>query len=44
MTEKMRTIILLVLLLIAIGFIFWMNGNVDSNFVDQLETDSSQTD
>lgn len=43
MTEKMRTIILLILLLIAVGFILWMNGNVDNNFVDQLETGSSQT-
>lgn len=34
--EWHRTIILLLLLVIGAGVIYWTNGNVESNFVDQF--------
>ena len=33
-SEKQRTIILLILLAFAIGFMFWMRSQYSSNFVD----------
>lgn len=33
-TEKQRTVILLLLLIFSIGFIIWTRGQYDSNFVD----------
>jgi len=36
MKEWHRTIILLVLLGAAIGFIFWMNNSYDNNFIETL--------
>jgi len=36
MKEWHRTIILLALLVLAAGFIFWMNNSYDTNFVDTL--------
>ncbi len=36
MNEKTRTVILLILLAIAIGFIIWMNGNLENNFTESL--------
>ncbi len=35
-TEKQRTIILLLLLIFAIGFILWTRGQYNSNFVDSF--------
>jgi hypothetical protein len=34
--EWQRTIILVVLLAIAIGFILWTRKSVDTNFIDQF--------
>ncbi|MEM6998175.1 MAG: hypothetical protein AAF413_04685 [Patescibacteria group bacterium] len=34
--EWHRTIILVVLLFVGIGVIYWANSNVDENFVDQF--------
>jgi hypothetical protein len=34
--QKLRLAILLFLLFFAIGFILWLQHNVDSNFVDTL--------
>lgn len=36
MKERQRTIILVLLLAFAIGYILWMNHRVDVNFVDTL--------
>lgn len=36
MNEKTRTIVLVVLLLLAVGFIFWVQNNYDSNFTETL--------
>lgn len=33
-TEKQRTLLLLVLLAFAIGFIFWMKSSYSTNFVE----------
>jgi uncharacterized membrane protein YhfC len=33
-SEKGRTIILVVLLCIAVGFIYWTKNSYDTNFVD----------
>jgi Tfp pilus assembly protein PilO len=35
-TEKQRTVILLLLLVFAIGFIYWTKTSYDSNFVDSF--------
>lgn len=35
-TEKQRTLILLVLLAVAVGFIVWVQSGIDENFVDTL--------
>ena len=34
--EKTRTVILVILLIIAVGFIFSFQNSVDSNFVETL--------
>lgn len=34
--EWHRTVILFVLLAIAVGFVFWSQGNYDANFVDSF--------
>jgi len=36
MSEKTRTIVLLILLFIAIGFIVWTQGQYASNFTETL--------
>ncbi|MDB5186521.1 MAG: hypothetical protein JWL85_1044 [Candidatus Saccharibacteria bacterium] len=36
MKEKHRTIILLILLAIAVGYIIWMQNSYSSNFTDTL--------
>ncbi|MDB5176303.1 MAG: hypothetical protein JWM81_1161 [Candidatus Saccharibacteria bacterium] len=36
MSEKLRTVLLLLLLLLAIGFIFWMQQQYANNFVDAI--------
>lgn len=36
MTERNRTILLIALLIIAVGFIIWTQGEYQNNFVDQL--------
>lgn len=36
MSEKTRTIILVILLVVAIGFIIWTRGNYQQNFVNQF--------
>ncbi len=36
MKEWYRTVILLVLIIIAIAYIFWSRHQVDTNFVDTL--------
>jgi uncharacterized membrane protein YhfC len=36
MKEKTRTILLLILLAIAVGFIIWMRKSYSSNFTDNL--------
>ncbi len=33
-TEKQRTLVLVVLLVIALGFIYWTKNSYDANFVD----------
>jgi uncharacterized membrane protein YhfC len=35
-TERKRTVILLLLLLVAIGFIFWTRNQYDSNFIESF--------
>ncbi len=37
MREGIRTVILLVLLAIAIGSVYWLQSGVDQNFVDTLQ-------
>ena len=36
MSERTRTIFLLLLLAVAIGFIVWSQGQYESNFVETL--------
>ena len=36
LTEWHRTIILVALLMLAIGFLIWANQTTDTNFVDTL--------
>ena len=36
MNEKIKFIILILLLTIAIGWIIFIQGNIDANFIDQL--------
>ena len=36
MSEKTRTIVLLALLAIAIGFLIWTQGQYSSNFTEQF--------
>jgi hypothetical protein len=35
-TEKQRSIILLILLVFALGFIYWTKNSYDNNFVDSF--------
>ncbi len=35
-SEKQRTLILLVLLALAIGFVLWQRQQYDSNFIDSF--------
>lgn len=35
-TEKQRTVVLLILIAFAIGFIYWIQSGIDSNFVETL--------
>lgn len=35
-TEVQRTVLLLILLAIAVGILFYVQTNVENNFVDQL--------
>jgi hypothetical protein len=36
MNEKLRTVLLLLLLAVGIAFIFWMRGQYSSNFTNGL--------
>ncbi|MDB5184777.1 MAG: hypothetical protein JWN38_585 [Candidatus Saccharibacteria bacterium] len=36
MNEKLRTVLLLLLLAVGIGFIFWMRSQYTGNFTDGL--------
>lgn len=36
LTEKQRTVVLLLLLVLAVGFIIWTKSSYDSNFVDSF--------
>lgn len=36
LTEKQRTVALLLLLAFAVGFIIWTNSNYSNNFVDSF--------
>lgn len=36
MKEWHRTIVLIILLAVAVGFLIWANQNTDNNFVDTL--------
>ncbi len=38
MKEWYRTIALVILIIIAVGYIIWTNQQIDSNFVDTLRT------
>jgi len=35
-TEKQRTVILLILLALSVGLLYYVQNNVETNFVDQL--------
>ena len=35
-TEKQRTILLVLLIIFAIGFIYWIQSGIDDNFVETL--------
>jgi lipopolysaccharide export system protein LptC len=36
MRESVRTVILILLLIIAVGFIYWTQNNYEANFVETL--------
>lgn len=42
MREGIRTVILFALLIFSIGFIFWMQSGVNSNFVDQIDIEPEE--
>jgi len=35
-TEKQRTVILILMTVFAVGFIYWIQNDIDSNFVETL--------